>query len=93
MWEVVRSSLNGQLIRWGVYVDGIKRIKDKQSEFARDQDLLWVDVEAAVPKTTDFFIDHIHSTEQGSEAIADAFAEQLLRSGLIQLVSPRKEAQ
>jgi hypothetical protein len=91
MWEVIRSSLNGQLIRWGVYVDGIKRIKDKQCEFAREHELLWVDAEAKVPKTMEFFIDHIHSTEQGSEAIADVFAEQLLRSGLLRPAHPSKE--
>lgn len=82
MWEVLRWEYNGAPIKWSVYVDGPKRVKAMEREFAREHRLVCVDVEAAVPKTVTNFIDHIHSTEAGSAAIAAAFADGLLKSKL-----------
>lgn len=78
MWEVLRWSCDGQLIRWGTFVDGVRRVKDLQRQFAFDHGLPCIDVEEAVPKSTANFIDHIHSTEHGSAAIAGAMSQYLL---------------
>jgi lysophospholipase L1-like esterase len=83
MWEVLRWSYDGAPITWRTFVDGPQRVKTMQRDLARDQGLLCIDVEAAVPKTVEHFLDHIHSTEAGSAAIAAAFADGLLASGIL----------
>ena len=83
MWEVFRYLYRGQCIALHDFVEGLGTIKRAQRDWAKKHCVLCLDIESLVPKTGDFFIDHIHSTEKGSERIGAAFAEGLMHSGLI----------
>ncbi len=83
MWEVFRYQYRGQCIAVHDFVEGLGTIKFAQRRWANQQGVLCLDIESDVPKTRDYFIDHIHSTERGSERIGAAFAEGLMQSGLI----------
>jgi hypothetical protein len=83
MWEVFRYQYRGRCISVHDFVEGLGTIKFAQRRWARQQGVLCLDIESDVPKTRDYFIDHIHSTERGSERIGAAFAEGLMQSGLI----------
>jgi lysophospholipase L1-like esterase len=83
MWEVFRYQYRGQCISVHDFVEGLGTIKFAQRGWAKQHGVLCLDIESNVPKTRDFFIDHIHSTERGSERIGATFAEGLMRSGLI----------
>ncbi len=81
MWEILRMRHNGKRLAWSVFMDGLAGVKDSQKKFAVENSLTYVDVEAVVPKDLEHFIDHVHYTEQGEEAVGKAWAEGLLRSG------------
>ncbi len=83
MWEVFRYQYRGQSISVHDFVEGLNTIKFAQRRWAKERGVVCLDIESNVPKTRDFFIDHIHSTEKGSEKIGATFAVGMIESGLI----------
>jgi GDSL-like Lipase/Acylhydrolase family len=83
MWEVLRYHYVNQCISTRDLVGGLGTIKLAQRRWAKESGVLCLDIESNVPKTREYFIDHIHSTERGSDRIGAIFAEGLLQSGLI----------
>jgi hypothetical protein len=78
MWEILRMRLDGKRLDWSVFVEGLNRIKDAQKKFAQENGVGYVDVEVAVPKDLDHFLDHVHYTDEGEKAVGKAFAKGLL---------------
>jgi lysophospholipase L1-like esterase len=58
-------------------LDAVKRYDDEMRRAAGETNAVYVDNLHEVPKDFGHFIDHIHLTEAGCEAVADNFAEAL----------------
>lgn len=83
MWRLFRWKCQGKCISWEVFREGRNRVVDAQERFARENHLLYVDTEAAVPKTTEYFVDDAHTLENGAERISESFADRLVQSGIL----------
>lgn len=54
-----------------------KWLHDTLADFARERDLTFIDVYAAIPPTTEMLADYVHLTAQGEERLAELWAEGL----------------
>ena len=46
---------------------------------AANEGIPCIDLQTAIPKSTDFFADDVHYTDQGARLVAQAFTEQILK--------------
>ena len=80
MWEILRYRYKGRRVDWRVFVDGLNRLKEAQRQCSVSNNATWLDIEAQVPKTLECFIDHVHYSETGEEAVGCAFAREFAGS-------------
>jgi hypothetical protein len=78
MWEILRYRYKGRRLAWRVFVDGLDHLKICQRQYCQTNGIIWMDIESVVPKTLHCFIDHVHYSEAGEEAVGKAFARGLL---------------
>lgn len=78
MWEILRMRYKGVRLTWNTITEGLTRVKDAQKSFALNHGLEYLDIESAVPKDLAFFIDHVHYTPKGEEAVGQAFAHGIV---------------
>jgi hypothetical protein len=94
MWRVLRWKSHGKCIKWESFLEARARVVDAQARFAERNGIPYIDTEAAVPKTTEYFVDDAHTLENGAEIISDCFAEGLVKAGVFDdLLSRSKEHQ
>jgi hypothetical protein len=82
MWRVFRWKYQGKCIRWDSFLEGRNRVVDAQARFAERHGLVYIDTEARVPKTVEYFVDDAHTYENGADAISDSFADGLVNAGV-----------
>ena len=82
LWRLFRWKCQGKCLSWRSFLDGRTRVVDAQKRFARKQGLPYIDTEAWVPKTTEYFVDDAHTLEAGADKISDAFADGLVKSAI-----------
>jgi hypothetical protein len=82
MWRVFRWKCQGRCIRWESFLEGRNRVVDAQARLAERHGLPYIDTEARVPKTVEYFVDDAHTYEIGADAISDSFADGLVRAGV-----------
>ncbi|MDA0323258.1 MAG: hypothetical protein O2923_11165 [Verrucomicrobia bacterium] len=82
-YDLFSNTLDGQCIDWDVYVRGFAHMRHAQIKFAELAGVDWIDVEARVSKDLKHFIDLVHLTDTGTEAVATALGDALLRRGLV----------
>jgi hypothetical protein len=92
LWRLFRWKCQGKCLSWKSFLDGRTRVIDTQKRFAERHGLPYIDTEAWVPKTTEYFVDDAHTVEQGADKISDAFADGLVKSGVFDdFVGPIKK--
>jgi hypothetical protein len=82
MWRLFRWKYQGKCISWASFLEGRSRVVDAQARFAGQHHLPYIDTEAWVPKTTEYFVDDAHTLEKGADRISDSFADGLVKSGV-----------
>ena len=82
---------HGERASLGSMVDGMRLYNDATRRLAADLDVELVDLEARIPKTTEYLYDDVHYTKAGNELIAEAFARQILESKIIDRVMQSRE--
>jgi hypothetical protein len=70
---------HGQRASLRSMVRGMKTFNDRAREIARDTDVRLVDLEALMPKTTEYMYDDVHYTKAGNELIGNAFADDIIQ--------------
>ena len=69
---------------------GMALYNDATRALAREQDVLLVDLDRQVPKTTEFMYDDVHYTRQGNELIAKEVGDALIAAKLIPRVMEKR---
>jgi lysophospholipase L1-like esterase len=82
MWRVFRWKCRGQYVKWESFLEARNRVVDAQARFAAKHGLPYIDTEAAVPKTVEFFVDDAHTFGNGADRISACFAEGLVKAGV-----------
>jgi hypothetical protein len=82
MWRLFRWKCQGKCVSWRSFLEGRSRVVDAQARFAEQHRLPYVDTEAAVPRTVEYFVDDAHTLENGADRISDSFADGLIRQGV-----------
>lgn len=77
--QMVHYEAIGPKHRWTVATAarGMTRYNDAVRTLARTEGLPLIDLEAAVPKTLEYFTDEVHYTRRGYERVAEVVAERL----------------
>lgn len=68
------------------FVDGMRIFNDVTRRLAKESGIDLVDLEQRMPKTTDYLYDDVHYTPAGNELIGNAFAEQIIESGIVERI-------
>jgi lysophospholipase L1-like esterase len=84
LWRLFRWKYQGKCISWQSFLEGRRRVVDSQARFAKQHRLCYIDTEAAVPKTTEYFVDDAHTAGEGADRISDSFADGLMKSGILE---------
>jgi lysophospholipase L1-like esterase len=84
LWRLFRWKCQGKCLSWQSFLEGRTRVVDTQQRFAHEHGLPYIDTEAWVPKTTEYFVDDAHTMELGADRISDAFADGLVKSGVFE---------
>lgn len=84
---------NGQRPSLYSMIDGMQRFNTATQRLAGELHVALVDLERRMPKTTDYMYDDVHYTRAGNELVADAFAEQIIRSEVIDRVMRQRAEQ
>jgi hypothetical protein len=82
LWRLFRWKCQGKCLSWKSFLEGRSRVVDSQKHFAEKHGLPYIDTEARVPKTIEYFVDDAHTLELGADKISDAFADGLVNSGV-----------
>ena len=64
-------------------IDGMRRFNMATRRLAKELGVELVDLEQRMPKTTDYIYDDVHYTKAGNELVADAFANEIIESKII----------
>lgn len=83
---------NGQRPSLYSMIDGMGIFNGATRQMAAELRVDLVDLERRMPKTTDYLYDDVHYTRTGNELVANAFAEQIIDSQVIDHVL-RKRAE
>ncbi|HVA49205.1 MAG TPA: hypothetical protein VNH11_22770 [Pirellulales bacterium] len=67
-------------------VEGMRLFNDATRRLASEAGVGFVDLERQMPKTTDYLYDDVHYTPAGNELIANAFADDIIESKMIDRV-------
>jgi hypothetical protein len=78
LWRLFRWKYRGKCISWQSFLEGRRRVVDAQARFAHKYRIPYIDTEAAVPKTTEYFVDDAHTAGEGADRISDCFARGLV---------------
>jgi lysophospholipase L1-like esterase len=93
MWRLFRWTCKGKPIAWESYLEGRGRVVDTMTGFAKKHNLPHVDTESNLPRTTEYFVDDVHTVENGADRISDSIADGLVKSGILdELLGRRKPA-
>jgi hypothetical protein len=93
MWRVFRWKSQGKCIKWESFLEARNRVVDAQARFARQHGIPYIDTEAAVPMTTEYFVDDAHTLENGAKRISGSFADGLVASGILQELLQRSQVE
>jgi lysophospholipase L1-like esterase len=74
---------HGQRASLRSMVRGMKTFNDKARQIAQETDVRLVDLEALMPKTTEYMYDDVHYTKAGNELIGNAFADDIIKWELV----------
>ena len=74
---------DNKCISWQTRVDGLRRLREAQRDFAKKHRLSFMDVESKVPKDLEHFVDQVHYTEKGTELVGRILCEEVMRSGIL----------
>jgi hypothetical protein len=92
LWRLFRWKCQGKCLSWRSFLEGRTRVVDIQKGFAHKHGVPYIDTEAWVPKTTEYFVDDAHTLERGANKISDAIADGLVKSGVFDdLVGPSRQ--
>lgn len=83
MFPAVPCQKNGKLYSLHSYKKGLDDFNKKTEEIANANNILFVDFDKIIPKTSDYFFDSIHYTKKGNAKIAEALASLILLQNLI----------
>jgi lysophospholipase L1-like esterase len=64
-------------------IRGMNAFNSATAEIARRHGLPLIDLESQIPKTTDYFLDDVHYTEDGNARIADLISAYLIQHELL----------
>ena len=64
-------------------LDATQKANDAVRRIARDENLVFIDIDHLIPKTLEYFGDNFHYTDKGSEFIAKTFYDLLNHHQLI----------
>src|SRR5262249_30681423 len=91
MWRLFRWKCKGKCIAWESFLEARRCVVEAQDRFAKKHGLPHIDTEAWLPKTMEYFVDDVHTLENGADKISDSFADGLVKSGVLQeLLAQRK---
>ncbi|HVX10763.1 MAG TPA: SGNH/GDSL hydrolase family protein [Pirellulales bacterium] len=74
---------DGQHLSLHSLVDGMSRFNDTTRRVATDGGVELVDLERLMPKTSTYLYDDVHYTKAGNELVGNAFADEIIRSDLV----------
>ncbi len=83
LWFPLAHQENGTHASIGSMADGMRQVNAISRRIAEEAGVLFVDLDAAVPKDTDHLYDDVHVTARGAACIADALAREIENAGLI----------
>jgi len=66
------------------FMRAMKKANDGTRRIAQEEDVPLAEIDAAVPKTVEFFSDDVHSTSQGARIVAGTMAQAIIGAGYIQ---------
>jgi lysophospholipase L1-like esterase len=71
--------------RWGLRtaLSGMRQYNGVMKRLAREQNLLFIDLDAAVPKSLDYFTDDVHYRDRTFDLVADSVSARLRESALL----------
>lgn len=81
---------NGQRPSLYSMIDGMRQFNGATRRLADELHVELVDLERRMPKTTDYMYDDVHYTRSGNELVANAFAEQIIDSRVIDRVMRKR---
>lgn len=64
--------------------DGLTTTNDITKKLAEEYQIPFVDLEKAVPKTSNYFTDDVHYTSLGDQKVAEAVAATIIQSGYVE---------
>jgi hypothetical protein len=71
-------------------IEGMQQFNDATRRLAVEDKVELVDLEQRMPKSTQYIYDDVHYTVAGNQLIADAFAEKIIESGVIDRVMEQR---
>ena len=72
-------------------IDGMHRFNDVTRRLAAQASVDFVDLERAMPKTTDYLYDDVHYTQAGNELIGNSWADELIESKTIDRMMEQRQ--
>lgn len=75
IWFPLAHQQDGRRASLASMADGMRRFNETSRRVATEEEVGFVDLAAAVPKTLAFLYDDVHTTVAGGDRIADALAE------------------
>ncbi|HWA99503.1 MAG TPA: hypothetical protein VG713_13465 [Pirellulales bacterium] len=67
---------------------GMDQFNNQTRRIAKELDVPLIELEAAVPKTLDYFYDDVHYTRRGNTRVAETVADFLIEQGMIERGAP-----
>ena len=74
---------HGQRASLKSMIEGMRRFNDATRRIARETGTRLVDLDLRMPKTTQYLYDDVHYTPAGNALIGDAFADDIIASGIV----------
>jgi lysophospholipase L1-like esterase len=66
------------------FMRAMKKANDGTKRIAKEEDVPLAEIDAAVPKTLEFFSDDVHSTPRAARIVAETVAQTIIRAGYLQ---------
>jgi lysophospholipase L1-like esterase len=71
-------------------VAGMHQFNEVTRSIAKDEQILFVDLEQKVPKTTEFVYDDVHFTRRGNARVAELIGDEIVQQGVIIQIAARR---
>lgn len=83
LWTPISHQWDGHCASLASMIDGMRRFNATARHVAEEEGVGFVDLDAVVPKTTEYMYDDVHYTAKGCARIAAAFDEHIAGAGLL----------